>query len=90
MQLRWIFIGAALAGTPGLAETPKSSPPQAAHREQPQPKPVVLASADAAKAANQVAQPARPEEPKHRFARVTTCRCGDPQPGDVSESSPEQ
>ena len=90
MQLRWILVGAALAAAPAFAETPTSSPPQAAHRDQRQPKTVVLASADAAKPANEVAQPAPPAEPKHRFARVTTCRCGDPQPGEVSDGSPEQ
>jgi hypothetical protein len=89
MQLRWVLIAAGLVAAPALAETPKSTPPQAAPVQQPQPKAVVLASADAAKPANEAAQPA-PAEPRHRFARVTTCRCGDPQPADAGEDSPER
>ena len=89
MQPRWIFVAAALAGTPAVAETPRSLPPQAAQPQQPQAKAVVLASAEAAKPASEIVQPA-PAEPKHRFARVTTCRCGDPQPTDAGEDSPER
>lgn len=88
MQLRWIFLAAALAGAPALAETPRSLPPQAAQPQQPQPKELVLASAGPAKSADQIAQPA-PAGPKHRFARVTTCRCGDPQPAEA-EDNPER
>jgi hypothetical protein len=90
MQLRWIFVFAALAGGPALAESPKSAAPQPAPVQQPQSKAVVLASADTVKAdAGQSGQPVA-TQPKHRFARVTTCRCGDPQPADAGEDSPER
>jgi len=45
-------------------------------------------------ASNETARPGpardaeQPQPPKHRIARVTTCRCGDPQPD--SESGSEQ
>ena len=81
MYPRLIAIAAVLTiGSAALAEPPKSP---AAQPPQPQPRPaqVVLASADVVHApAPDSAQPA-PAPAKRRIARVTTCRCGDPQPG---------
>jgi hypothetical protein len=89
MLLRSLVIAAALiGGSPALAEPAKSPEPQA---QQPQPqsaKTVVLASADTVKAA--ATDAAQPAQPKRRIGRVTTCRCGDPQPGDLSQDGPEQ
>ena len=89
MLLRSLVIAAALiGGSPALAEPAKSPEPQA---QQPQPqsaKTVMLASADTVKAA--ATDAAQPAQPKRRIGRVTTCRCGDPQPGDLSHDSPEQ
>lgn len=72
-----------------LADPPKSAPArpvpgqQAAHA-------LVLASADVAGAeAPEAVRPA-PVQPRHRIARVTTCRCGDAQPDNVSDDSSEQ
>jgi hypothetical protein len=88
MRIRFLAIAALLAGaTPALSETPRA--PQ---QPQPQAKPqvVVLASADTVKpTADEAAQPVT-VQPKHRIARVTTCRCGDPDPGGVAAESPER
>jgi hypothetical protein len=89
MRIRFLVMAALLAGpAPVLAQAPRSVPQQ----PQPQSKPrvVVLASADSVKSgADESAQPVG-APPKHRIARVTTCRCGDPDPGDVAGESPER
>ena len=89
MLLRSLAIAVAVTGAnPALAE-PSKSPAPKAQQQQPQPAAaVVLASADTVKAAATDAPGAA--QPKRRIGRVTTCRCGDPQPGDVSQDSPEQ
>ena len=81
MNARLITIGAAVLAiaTGAFAEPQKSRVPASNAPTNP-PKPVILASADtvdttAAASAQQV-----PTVPRKRAARVTTCRCGDPQP----------
>jgi hypothetical protein len=71
MRVRLIGIAMLLtAGTAAIAE-PQKAPSQPA----PQPKQIVLASADTVRSPG----PAAPK-PAKRPGRVTTCRCGDPQP----------
>ena len=54
------------------------------------PKVIVLAAADSLKpSGSDAAQPA-PTQPRHRIGRVTTCRCGDPAPGDTPSDNPQQ
>ncbi|HEY7959804.1 MAG TPA: hypothetical protein VID20_07070 [Sphingomicrobium sp.] len=87
MRIRLIVLAAVLGiSSPAAAEAPKNLSAQT--QQQPaQPQVAVLASADAVKAApSDASQQARQ---KHRVARVTTCRCGDPEPADVSDG-PEQ
>ena len=89
MLLRSLAIVAAVIGVnPALAEPAKAPAPRA-QQQRPQPgTAVVLASADTMKPVGTDA--AQATQPKRRIGRVTTCRCGDPQPGDVSEDSPER
>jgi len=78
-----------VSGGQALADPPKGAPVQPEPSQQTAPA-VVLASADAVQAeAPEAARPA-PTQPKHRFARVTTCRCGDPQPGDAADDSSDR
>ena len=89
MRIRLIVLAAVLAvSSPAAAETPKS-PPAQVQQQQPQPQVAVLASADAVKAVPADASQPAPTQPKRRIGRVTTCRCGDPEPADVSDG-PEQ
>jgi len=90
MRMRSLVLAAVLAGAgPAFAEAPKNAQPQAT-QPQPQPPVVVLAAADSVKSAASDAAQAAPVQTKHRIARVTTCRCGDPEPGQASEENPEQ
>ena len=83
MRTRLIVTAACLV----LSAAPALSEPQKTRVEQPrQPRPaqVVLASAD------QLARPATDEQTqtpakRPRIARVTTCRCGDPQAAPAEE-----
>ena len=90
MRIRLFVLAPVLAGAvQAFAEPPRSTPPQA-QQQQPQAPVVVLAAADSVKSAGSDAAQAAPAQPKHRIARVTTCRCGDPQPDQVSDENPEQ
>jgi hypothetical protein len=89
MLLRSLAIVAALTGAnPALAEPSQSPAPQPQQQQSQPATGVVLASADTMTPAGTGAP--QPAQPKRRIGRVTTCRCGDPQPGDVSQDSPEQ
>jgi hypothetical protein len=80
MSVRLIMIVAALTVTSSaLAEPAK---PQSAQSNPPRrpPAELVLASAETAQAPAPDASEQTPAPVKHRAARVTTCRCGDPQP----------
>jgi hypothetical protein len=75
-----------LCGSQALADPPKSAPAHPAPSQQTA-HAIVLASAETVQA--EAPQPA-PAQPKHRFARVTTCRCGDPQPDNVTDKNSDQ
>jgi hypothetical protein len=89
MHVRFAFLAAAaLAGTSAYAAEAPKAPVRPAAQPQTSDPAVVLASADSLRPANPAdQQPAT--TPKRRIARVTTCRCGDPQATDT-ESQPEQ
>ncbi len=79
MTARILIIAAALiAGTSAAAEPPKA---QESDQNRPgkAPAELVLASADQARPSAPVADQQNPAPVKHRTARVTSCRCGDPQ-----------
>jgi hypothetical protein len=91
MRIRLIAIAALLTiSGAAQAEPAKGS---ASETEQPHSEPakvVVLAAAESAKpTATDAAQPAA-TQPRHRIGRVTTCRCGDPAPGDTTGENPEK
>jgi hypothetical protein len=90
--MRTLFIAMATllaCGGQALADPPKSSPAQPAPSEQ-SAHAVVLASADAVRAeAAETVGPA-PAQQRRRIGRVTTCRCGDAQPDNVSDDKSEQ
>src|SRR4051812_490452 len=66
------------------AEPPKAAASHASASDQ-RPAVLVLASNDNGRPV-QTGETQSPQEPvKHRIARVTTCRCGDPQPDPESE-----
>jgi hypothetical protein len=80
MHVRFALVGAAtlLSAAAVAAAEPASAPARAPAQPQPRSAPVVLASADQVQAPTPAAQAAA--QPKRaRVARVTTCRCGDPQ-----------
>lgn len=87
MTVRLLFVtaaalslaGAAMAADPVKPELRDSTVPAA-------PRDLVLASVDS-KAAPSAPGAQTPAPAKHRTARVTTCRCGDPQPQDDSSES---
>jgi hypothetical protein len=80
MSARLMMIAAAVLtiGTSALAEPARTED----HANQPASRPaaIVLASAEAAQAPAPAADQPTPPPAKRRAARVTTCRCGDPQP----------
>jgi hypothetical protein len=78
MTARLMFVAAATLSMAVAASAADPAKPDLRDSDAPTaPRDLLLASADlkAPDAAAQVAAPAR-----HRTARVTTCRCGDPQP----------
>jgi hypothetical protein len=76
MLVRSIVLAAALTATAAFAEPAK---PQSQESSQTPSRPVVLASAEGAKAPVAAADQQAPAK-RPRVARVTTCRCGDPVP----------
>lgn len=72
-----------------LAAPPKGAPVQPEPSQQTAPA-VVLASADTVGPQAPVGTQPAPSQPRHRIARVTTCRCGDPQPGDAADDSSDR
>lgn len=80
MQTRLLIVAAAAFGIAAIAHAePAKAPDGAASKSEISRKPVVLASADVTPQAPDAAQQTTPA-PRKRAARVTTCRCGDPQP----------
>lgn len=81
----WLMLiaNASLAlAAPALAE-PAKAPDQQADRA-PRPAAVVLASAEQVRAPGADQQPQQPVK-RARVARVTSCRCGDPQSGSAEQ-----
>jgi hypothetical protein len=85
MLLRVPLIAAAMAiGSAAVAQAPRGGTPSPVPLQSGRTD-VVLASAEAIHApAPESAQPS-PAPTKRRIARVTTCRCGDPQPDPHSQ-----
>jgi hypothetical protein len=76
-----LTIGALTIGTSAQAEPARTE--DQANQPANRPAAIVLASAETAQAQGQAPatdQPAAPAAKPRRAARVTTCRCGDPQP----------
>jgi hypothetical protein len=73
-----IFVAMLILAGPGLAQPARD---QAAPAQQSQPRPaeVVLASAESVNVPTADSARPAPAPAKRRIARVTTCRCGDPQ-----------
>lgn len=81
MLTRFSLIAAAtLVSAAAYAAQPSKPSRQPQTHSQPAPTvvPVALASADEVHV-SPVTDPQAPQTPKRRIARVTTCRCGDPQ-----------
>ena len=87
MHARFSVIAAAAltVTTVAVAQPAKAPPPAAAHAPG-HPKPVVLASADRLPGAE--GAPQASPAPAKRHARVTSCRCGDPQPQADEQEQP--
>jgi len=82
MSARLMIIAAALtAASPAIAEPAKPQGAQATPPSRP-PAELVLASAETTQSPAPTADQQTPAPVRHRAARVTTCRCGDPQPQD--------
>ena len=81
MHVRFALIiaGAALGSASAYAAEPAKAPAKEATQPQQHPAPVVLASADSVHTPTATDQQS-PAPAKRRFARVTTCRCGDTPP----------
>lgn len=80
MFARFVFIAAAttLVSGAALAAEPARPLPQPKAQSQRAPSEVILASADEVRAPS-LSEPQTQAAPRHRPARATTCRCGDPQ-----------
>ena len=91
MHARFVLIAAAtLMSSSAFAATPQKSPEQQPAQAAPALPRVVLASADTVHAPAPAEQsPAAIVKRPHVAGRVTTCRCGDPQPSD-SDADEEQ
>lgn len=72
-----IFAAATLIGSAAFAADPSSPPRNQPDQPQPRPAAIVLAAVDQVTPAE--AEPQVQPAPRHRVARVTTCRCGDQQ-----------
>jgi hypothetical protein len=81
MYARFVLIAAAtLVGSVAFAAQPAKPPVQSSTQPQRRPADVVLASADQVREAAPSEQQASAPAKRPRVARVTTCRCGDPEP----------
>ena len=91
MRIRLIAIAAFVMIGGAVQAEPAKAP--AAPADQPHSEPtkvVVLAAADTVKPNAADASQSAPTQPRHRIGRVTTCRCGDPAPGDATADNPQQ
>jgi len=91
MRMGLIAIAACLTVSGAAHAEPAKAP--AAQADQPHSEPakaVVLAAAETVKASSSDAAEPTSSQPRHRLGRVTTCRCGDPAPGDTVDDNPRQ
>ena len=81
MSFRIVFFAAAtLISASAISAEPPKAPAHPPAQPQSRPADIVLASADEASNASPDANPQNSAPAKRpRVARVTTCRCGDPQ-----------
>ena len=91
MRTRLMTIAALLP----IASIGQSEPAKAPASQSVQPhyepsKALLLAAADTAKATASDANQTVQTQPRRRVGRVTTCRCGDPAPGDTTGENPER
>ena len=90
MQARFVLIAAFALTSAGIAGAePQKSPPKPAAQLQPAASRVMLASADELRSPAASEPQVQLQAKRPRVARVTTCRCGDPQPSD-SDDQQEQ
>ena len=90
MHARVVLIAAAaLMSANAFAAEPHKAPETAPAQPQPAAPSLVLASADVVRTQAPADQSTSPAAKRPRVGRVTTCRCGDPQPAD-SDADQEQ
>lgn len=90
MHARFVLIAAAaLMSANAFAAEPHKAPDGSPAQPQPAAPSLVLASADLVRTPAPADQAPAPAAKRPRVGRVTTCRCGDPQPSDA-DSDQEQ
>lgn len=90
MQVRFVLIAVVALTSAGVAGAePRKAPPKPAAQVQPTASRVMLASADELHSPTASGPQVQLQAKRPRIARVTTCRCGDPQPSD-SDDQQEQ
>lgn len=86
MQARFVLIATIAVTSAGIAGAePQKSPAKPAVQLQQASPPVILASADEPRTPAATEPQVQVQAKRPRIARVTTCRCGDPQPSDSDE-----
>jgi hypothetical protein len=88
MHARFVLIAAALMSANAFAAEPHKAPDRSPAQPQTAAPSLVLASAEAVRTTTPADQAALTQVKRPR-GRVTTCRCGDPQPSD-SDGDQEQ
>lgn len=90
MHTRFVLIAVvALVSAGGAGAEPQKAPAKPTAQLQPALPRVMLASADTVRSTAAPEPQAQLQAKRPRIARVTTCRCGDPQPSD-SDDQQEQ
>jgi hypothetical protein len=89
MHARFVLIAAVLMSAHAFAAEPHKVPERSPAQPQPATPSLVLASAEAVQPTAAADQSAATPAKRPRIGRVTTCRCGDPQPSD-SDGGQEQ
>jgi hypothetical protein len=83
MHARFVLIAATLIGANAFAAEPHKAPDRSTAQPQTAAPALVLASAEAVRTPAPADQSAPAQAKRPRVGRVTTCRCGDPQPSDT-------
>ena len=83
MHARFVLIAAALMSANAFAAEPHKAPDRSPAQPQTAAPSLVLASAEAVQTPAAAGQSATAPGKRPRVGRVTTCRCGDPQPSDT-------